>query len=162
MQNVNLHKQRLVTIGIGALGLIFLFLPWIKTGSASHMGYGIWGGIICALAFAVAIVDSILLGDKTKPFDKQGKLIAIISFALALLLTIIVLISASGTSQVSNGYFVVEFKKSAGIGVWLSLILEIGGLVWVTGILDKLIQQQSTTHPSMPTGAPPPPPPPQA
>jgi len=160
MENVNLHKQRLITIGIGALGLIFLFLPWIKTGNSSNMGYAIWGGIICALAFAVVIVDSILLGDKTKPFDKQGKLIAIISFAFALLLTIIVLISASGTSQVSNGYFVVEFKKSAGIGVWLSLILEIGGLVWVTGILDQLLAQQKFTAPGS-TSTPPPPPPPQ-
>jgi hypothetical protein len=156
MQNVNLHKQRLIAIAIGVLGLIFLFLPWIKMGSTSHMGYGIWGGIICALAFAVVIVDSILLGDKIKPFDKQGKLIAIISFALALLLTIIVLISSSGTNQVSNGYFVVEVKESAGIGVWLSLILEIAGLVWVSGIADKFMQSSMSPGPS---GPPPPPPP---
>jgi hypothetical protein len=120
------------------------------------MGYGVWGGIISALAFAVVIVDCILLGDKTKPFDKQGKLIAIIAFALALLLTIIVLIASNGNGQVSNGFFVVEVKKSTGVGVWLSLILEIAGLLWVSGILDQLMQQKPAA--SGPTQMPPPPP----
>ena len=157
MQQVNLHKQRLISAIIAVLGLIFCFLPWIKIGTESHMGFGIWGGIASALAFAVVIAVSILIGDKTKAFDKQGKLIAIIAFGLALLLTIIILISASGTGQQSNGFYIFEVKKSAGIGVWLALILEIAGLLWVTGILDQLMQQKPTT--AAPTAPPPPPPP---
>jgi drug/metabolite transporter (DMT)-like permease len=167
MEKLNLHKQRLITIAIAGLGLIFLFLPWVKEGTTSHMGYGIWGGIASALAFAVAIVDSILLGDKTKSFDKQGKLIATIAFAFALLLTIIVLIASSGTGQQATQFgFAIEVKKSAGIGVWLALILEIAGLVYLTGVLDKLMQQNASTPGSTPkpptSSAPPPPPKPKA
>ncbi len=162
MENLNLHKQRLVTILIGALGLIFLFLPWLKVqsfgGSASHMGYNIWGGIITAIAFAAAIASSLLLGDKTKPFDKQGKLIAIIAFAVAFLFTLIVLIASSGSGQQTAGFYVIEVKKSPGIGVWLTLVLELGGLAWVTGVLDKLAQHNAAAAGSAPPPTPPNPP----
>lgn len=159
MQQINLHKQRLITVAIAALGLIFLFLPWVKLAGQSNMGYVVWGGIISALAFAAVIANSILLGDKTKPFDKQGKLIAIIAFAVAFLFTIIVLIVSNGTTQVQQGFYVFEVKRSAGIGVWLTLILEIGGLVFISGILDQLLQQKAGMN--VPNQAPPPPPPPK-
>ena len=155
MQNVNIHKQRLIAIAISVLGLIFLFLPWIKVGTSSHMGYGIWGGIASALAFAGVIVDCILLGDKTKAFDKQGKMIAMIAFGFALLLTLIIALTASGTGQETNGFFIIEVKKSSGIGVWLTLVLEIIGLLWVSGLVDQLLQPKTVA-----AGTTPPPPPP--
>lgn len=165
MQQVNLHKQRLITIGIAVLGLIFLFLPWIKNSAQgfqtfSNMGYVVWGGVICAIIFAAVIVISLLIGNKMQAFDKQGKLIAIIAFAVALLFTIIVLIAASGTeNRMTNQGFAVQVNKSAGIGVWLTLIVEIGGLVFVSGILDKLTQQGTTSGRPIPNVPPPPPPP---
>ncbi|MBS1631574.1 MAG: hypothetical protein JST10_03265 [Bacteroidetes bacterium] len=167
MQQVNLHKQRLITVAIAALGLIFLFLPWIKNSAqgfqtSSNMGYVIWGGIICAIAFAAAIATSLLIGNKMQAFDKQGKLIAIIAFAAALLFTIIFLITASGTeNQMTNLGYAVQVNKSAGIGAWLCLILEIGGLVFVSGILNKLMQQNTMAgRPA--SNTPPPPPPPKS
>jgi hypothetical protein len=160
MQNVNLHKQRLITVAMAALGLIFLFLPWATLGAGigSKMGYAIVGGIISAIAFAGIIVDSLVLGDKTKPFDKTGKLIAIIAFAIAFLMTLIV--AFGGSEKVSNGVFEMEIKRTAGIGVWLTLILEIAGLLWITGVLDKLMQQKTSSSGGFPPSAPPPPPPP--
>jgi drug/metabolite transporter (DMT)-like permease len=165
MENLNLHKQRLITVIVGILGLIFLFLPWQKVTAqgyegTSHMGFTIWGGIICAIAIVVVIADSIFIGDKIRPFDKQGKIIAIACFAIMFLMTIIVLIASSDSEQLrTNLGDIVEVKKSAGIGAWLSLVLELVGLAWVSGILDKL---NLTTTPSSVThsGPPPPPPPP--
>lgn len=160
MQNVNLHKQRLIAAAIAGLGLIFLFLPWVKLGAGvgSKMGYAVVGGIISAIAFVAIIADSLAIGDKTKPFDKTGKLIAIIAFAIAFLLTLI--IAFGGSQKVPNGVFEIEIKSSPGIGVWLTMILEIAGLLWVTGILDKLMQQKTTSSGGFPPSAPPPPPPP--
>lgn len=166
MQQINLHKQRLITIIIAILGLIFLFLPWVRNSAegfqgSSNMGYAIWGGVISAIAFAAAIAISLLMGNKMQAFDKQGKLITIIAFAIALLFTIIVLIVASGSeNQMTNMGFPVQVKKSAGIGVWLTLILEIGGLVFISGILDQLLQQKAGMN--VPNQAPPPPPPPKS
>ena len=159
MQNVNLHMQRIVSIIIGVLGLIFCFLPWVKEGegygSVSHMGFSIWGGIVSALAIAGVIVNCLLIGDRTKPFDKQGRIIAMICFAVMFLLAILVLVG-SGTEQTRlNDYYVLEVKKSAGIGVWLTLVISLAGLALSSGLLNAAFAAKSTmAGPS--TTAPPP------
>lgn len=164
MQQVNLHQQKLITVLIGIVGIIFLFLPWQKIqGGQSYMGFSIWGGIICGVAIVALIASCLVVGDRTKPFDKQGKMIAMICFGLMLLLTIIILATSGGTKQQAlNQFYIVEIKTTTGIGVWLSLILELGGIAWVSGILNQLIQQKSFLSGPVPPSAPPPPPTPKA
>src|SRR5262245_6648338 len=114
MENVNIHKQKLITIILAALVLILLFLPWQKIPAlqkSSYMGYTIWGGIICAVAAAGAI-GNCLLGDKLQPYTKQSKMIAIICFAAIFLFSLIVAIASSGTVQIDiGGGYLMEAKK---------------------------------------------------
>jgi hypothetical protein len=166
MENLGLHKQRLITIIIAALVLILLFLPWQKQSaqgfqSTNYMGYTIWGGIICAVAAAGAIVNS-LLGNKLQPFSKQTRIIGIVCFAVVFLFSLIVAIASSGTQQAQTemGY-IVEIKKSAGIGAWLTMVIGLAGIAWTSGILNQLMTPQRPAG-SMPPPPPPPPPPPTA
>jgi hypothetical protein len=163
MQNVSIHKQKLVAIIIAALVLILLFLPWQKQSaqgfqSTNYMGYTIWGGIICAIGAAGAVVTC-LLGNKLQPFTKQTKIIAIVCFAIVFLFALIVAIASSGSQQAqTNEGYIVEIKKSAGIGAWLGMVVGLAGIAWTSGILGQLMQQKPAGP--MPAGPPPPPPPP--
>lgn len=158
MENVNIHKQKLITIILAALVLIFCFLPWIKQSAqgfqtSSNMGFTVWGGIICAIG-AVGAVIACLMGNKLEPFSKQTKIIAIVCFVVIFLFALIVAIASSGTEQAqTNIGYIVEVKKSAGIGSWLTMILGLAGIAWTSGILNQLMQ-------SKPVGSIPPPPPP--
>lgn len=159
MENVNIHKQKLITIIMAALVLILLFLPWQKIPAlvkSNYMGYTIWGGIICAIA-AAAAAGNCLMGNQRQPFTKQTKIIAIVCFAVIFLFALIVAIASSGTEQVDGGGYYVEVKKSAGIGAWLTMVVGLAGIAWTSGILGQLMQQKPAG--SMP---PPPPPPPTA
>jgi hypothetical protein len=176
--NLNLHMQRIVTLIIAAVILIFLFLPWLKKSAqgyqtTTYMGFAIWGGIVCAVGVAGVIVTC-LMGDRLQPFTKQTKVIAMVCFGIILLIAIIAAIASSGTEQAQNEYYqIVEQKKSAGIGAWLTIVAGAAGLAWVSGILNQLMAGRTTSPasfsppptppgviPPTPPGATPPPPPP--
>jgi heme A synthase len=185
--NLNLHMQRIVTLIIGAVILIFLFLPWLKKTppqgyqTSSYMGFAIWGGIVCAVGVAGVIVTC-LMGDRLQPFTKQIKVIAMVCFGIIVLFAIIVAIASSGTElQQDENYQQVQVKKSAGIGAWLTLVAGVAGLLWVSGLLNQLMAGRTTspasfspptapgltpptppgvTPPTPPGATPPPPPPP--
>ena len=176
--NLPLHMQRIVTLIIAALILIFLFLPWLKRSAqgyqtTTYMGFTIWGGIVCAVGVAGVVVTT-LLGDRLQPFTKQTKIIAMVCFGIIFLFAIIVAIASSGTEQAQDEYYqLVELKKSAGIGAWLTIVAAAAGLAWVSGILNQLTAGRTASPatfspptPPMPGATPPttqgsmPPPPP--
>ena len=135
MDQLNFHKQKLYALIAAGIGLIAMFLPWWKISfggifNVGGMGASINGlhglGILVFLGFAGAGVLS-FLGDKTKPFDGQFKLIAAGCFAGAALITLIQFLRASSFT---------------GIGIWLSLIAGIGGAVIVYVLKPEQLQKK--------------------
>lgn len=85
-----LHKQKLYALILAAVGVISCLLPWWSFGGGTYLGYrapsiSVNGmhdlGIIAFLAFAAAGVVIFIMGDKTKPFSGQEKMIAAGCFA---------------------------------------------------------------------------------
>ncbi len=114
----NLHKQKLYALIAAVVGVIACFLPWWSFGLAGF-GVSVSGmhdlGILAFLGFVAAGILS-FLGDKTKPFDGQFKMLAAGAFALAALITLIQFL------RVSTG---------SSFGIWISLIAGVAGAVIV-------------------------------
>ena len=83
-------------------------------------------GILAFLGFLGAGIISVL-GDKTKPFEGQNKLIAAGCFAGAALFTLIQFIRLSSFT---------------GFGIWLSLIAGIGGALIVYVIKPEQLEKK--------------------
>lgn len=117
-----LHKQKLYALVAAVVGVIGCFLPWW---SFSFGGFGLGGGysingmhdlgILAFLGFVGAGVVT-FLGDKSKPFEGQFKMIAAGAFALAALITLIQFL---------------RIMTGASFGIWISLIAGIAGVVIV-------------------------------
>lgn len=123
MEQLNLHKQKLYALIAAGIGVIACFLPWWRISFGAFgfgTGYSISGmhdlGIIAFLGFIAAGVVTFVMGDKTKPFAGQNKLIAAACFGGAFLFSLIQFLRVS-----SNTSF----------GLWLSLVASIGGAVIV-------------------------------
>jgi len=117
-----LHKQKLYALVAAGVGVIACFLPWWSFGFGGYGGFGSYSvngmhglGVIAFLGFIGAGIVS-FLGDKTKPFEGQFKMIAAGAFALAALITLIQFLRLSSGSS---------------FGIWLSLIAGIAGAVIV-------------------------------
>lgn len=117
-----LHKQKMYALIAAVVGVIACFLPWWSFsygGIFGGVGYSVNGmhdlGILAFLGFVAAAVVT-FLGDKTKPFDGQFKMIAAGAFALAALITLIQFL------RISTG---------SSFGIWISLIAGIAGAVVV-------------------------------
>ena len=114
-----LHKQKLYALIAAAVGVIACFLPWWSFGYSGLYSVSVNGmhelGLLAFLGFIGAGIVS-FLGDKTKPFEGQFKMIAAGAFALAALITLIQFL------RVTSG---------ASFGIWLSLIAGIAGAVIV-------------------------------
>lgn len=135
MDQLNFHKQKLYALIAAGIGVIAMFLPWWKISfggifKVSGMGASVNGmheiGIIAFLGFAGAAVLC-FMGDKTKPFEGQLKLIAAGCFAGAALITLIQFLRASSFT---------------GIGIWLSLIAGIGGAVIVYVLKPEQLEKK--------------------
>jgi nitrogen fixation-related uncharacterized protein len=127
MENLNLHKQKLYALIVAAVGLISVFLPWWKI---SYGGYGGFGGlaasvsgfrdlgIVVFLAFAGAGVVTFMMGDKTKPYEGQTKMITAACFAGAALFALIQFLRQSHFTS---------------FGLYLAILAGIAGavIVWV-------------------------------
>jgi hypothetical protein len=124
MEQLNLHKQKLYALIAAVVGVIACFLPWWSFNFGYAYGYGgasysVSGmhelGLLAFLGFIGAGVVC-FLGDKSKPFEGQFKLIAAGAFALAALITLIQFL------RISTG---------ASFGIWISLIAGVAGAVIV-------------------------------
>jgi peptidoglycan/LPS O-acetylase OafA/YrhL len=122
MENLNLHKQKLYALIVAAVGLIAVLLPWYKVslglgGFGSYSQNGLHGlGIITFLGFIGAGVIIFTMGDKTKPFEGQAKMIAAACFAGAGLFALIQFLSQSHFTS---------------FGLYLSILAGIAGAVIV-------------------------------
>jgi hypothetical protein len=122
MENLNLHKQKLYALIVAGVGLISVFLPWWHFSFGGFGSYSVNGmrdlGIITFLGFLGAGGVIFAMGDKTKPFDGQPKLIAAACFAGAGLFALIQFLRVSSNTS---------------IGLYLSILAGAAGavLVWV-------------------------------
>jgi len=122
MENLNLHKQKLYAVIIAGVGFISMFLPWWKLGGYNG-GYGfavpsisVNGmhelGIVAFLGFLGAGIIPFVMGDKTKAFDGQAKMIEAACFAGAGLIAIIQFLRQ--TSFTSFGLYLAILAGIAG------------------------------------------------
>ena len=138
MENLNLHKQKLFALAIAVLALIAMFLPWTvqKIPFMDFFGQGGGGstsmngfrsvGFLSFLGIIGVIIAS-LMGDKTKEYDKNTKMIALASFGAIAAGALIYFLLVSSKSK---GY-----GASAGFGVWIALAAGLAGLGWVSGLV---------------------------
>ena len=149
MQQVNLHKTKIAAIVIALLGIISCFLPWWHVSYGGEYGnlFGGLGsvninglhklGIVSFIAFIAAGIVPVVIGDKTKPFEGQDKMITAICFGAAVLFTLITLLANS---------------KFLTFGIFIALVAGAAGALVVWGIV-KLPENKPSTN------TPPPPPP---
>ena len=120
-----LHKQKLYALIVAAAGIISCILPWWKI---SYGGYGIGASInglhdlgwITFLGFIGAGVVTFVMGDKTKPYEGQEKMIAAACFGAAGAIALIQFLRQT---------------KFASFGLFLAIILGVAGALCVWGIL---------------------------
>jgi len=138
-----MHQQKLIALIEAGFALIALFLTWLTATAEgfgttrSTNGFSSWG--LLSLMGIIGIVIACLLGDKTKPFDDQGKKIALASFGLIILGAIIYFIrikTLGGATQA--GYYTINVKTSAGPGLWMALVAGIVGVLFVSGAMQNL------------------------
>ena len=119
-----LHKQKLYSLIAAGAGLISLLLPW-RTFLGITVANGFNGvGIIALLGVIGVVVACFFMGDKTQAFDDNSKKIAMGSFgaiALAAILTLVTRYHGASTS--------------AGVGVWLAIIVGVAGLGFLMGMI---------------------------
>ena len=122
MEQINLHKQKLYALIVAGVGLIAVFLPWWKFSYGGFGGYGGLGalsvngmhglGIITFIGFIAAGVATFAMGDKTKPFEGQAKMITAACFAGAGLFALIQFLRQ--TSYTSFGLYLAILAGVAG------------------------------------------------
>jgi peptidoglycan/LPS O-acetylase OafA/YrhL len=148
MEQMNLHKQKLYALITAGVGLIAVFLPWWKV---SYGGFGVFGGlgsysvngmhdlgIITFLGFIGAGVATFIMGDKSKPFEGQAKMIVAGCFAGAGLFALIQFLRQTSFTS---------------FGLYLSILAGIAGAVLVYVLKPEQLEGKKP-----PTPPPPPPP----
>ena len=129
MENLNLHKQKLYAVIIAAIGVISCILPWWHVSFGGFGGYGGGGvsinglhklGIVAFIGFLGAGIVPFLMGDKTKPFEGQEKMVTAACFGGAALFTLLTLLFN---------------MKYLSFGIFLALAVAVIGALFVWGIV---------------------------
>jgi hypothetical protein len=129
MENLNFHKQKLYALIIAGVGLISIFLSWATWGPIGVNGLRGMGFV--SLIGVGIVAASCFTGDKTKPWDANGKKLALGGFgAMAAGAILFLLINLKG----SSGYGSYVSMK-AGFGLWLCLLAGLAGLAWTLGLI---------------------------
>lgn len=119
-----LHKQKLYALILAAVGVIAMFLPWWNVSYGGFGGISINGmhelGLLAFVGFAGAGVVTFIMGDKSKPYDGQEKLIAAACFGGAAAITLIQFLRQ---------------MKFASFGLFLALAVGAVGALLVWGII---------------------------
>jgi hypothetical protein len=119
-----LHKQKMYALALAAAGVIFCILPWWKVSYGGFGGVSINGlheiGWLSFLGFIGAGIVTFVMGDKTKPYEGQERMIAAACFAVA------------------GGIALIQFlrqTKFASFGIFLAIAAGVVGALWVWGII---------------------------
>jgi hypothetical protein len=124
MENLNLHKQKLYALILAAVGVLSCILPWWKISYGGYGGVSINGlhelGWLTFLGFIAAGVVTFVMGDKTKPYMGQEKMIAAAAFGIAGAIALIQFLRQT---------------KFASFGIFLAIIAGVLGALWVWGMV---------------------------
>lgn len=127
-----MHKQKLYALIVAAVGLLSVFLPWWKFSLGGFGGYSVNGlrdlGILTFLGFIGAGALIFAMGDKTKAYAGQEKLITAACFAGAGLFALIQFLRQS---------------SFVGLGLYLSILAGIAGAVLVWFIKPEQLEKKS-------------------
>jgi hypothetical protein len=142
MENLNLHKSKIIGLIIAAVGIISCLLPWwhVSFGGLYGIGggYSINGlhrlGIVTFIAFIGAGIVPVLLGDKTKPFEGQAKMITAALFGGAAFFALLTLV------------FNLHFLS---FGIFLAIAVGVIGALFVWGMV-KMPENKPPTTPTPP------------
>lgn len=114
-----MNKQRKFILIAAGIGIIAMFLPWIKISFLGYTAGSVNGmhdwGILIFLCF-IAAGGVTLLGDQTKTLDKTMWMVALVACGIAALLMVIFFIRASDA---------ISFIS---LGFYLALIAALGAL----------------------------------
>jgi hypothetical protein len=119
-----LHKQKLYCLILAGVGLIALLLPW-----RTISGFSV--ASLIALLGVGGIVAATFMGDKTKPYEGQTRMIALASFAAIALAAILVIATKVGVAG-ARGY---KISTSPGMGLFLGIAVAAAGLLYLMGII---------------------------
>lgn len=137
MENLGLHKQKLYSLILAALGIVSCLLPWWHVSFGGFGGYGgvsINGlhklGIVTFIAFIGAGALPFVMGDKSKPYAGQEKTISTACFGGAAAFALITLLA--NMKYLSYGIFI-----AIAVGV-IGLLLMLGKISVPKSIDDKV------------------------
>lgn len=139
MDQMNFHKQKLYALIAGVVGVISCFLPWWSF-NISFLGQSFGGGsvngmhdlgIIAFLGFVGGVVFC-FLGDRSKPFEGQFRLIAAGCFAGAALFTLIQFLRVSSFTS---------------YGMWLSFVAGVAGAVVIYVLKPEQLENKKNIQP---------------
>jgi hypothetical protein len=146
MEQINLHKQKLYAVIVAAIGLIAVFLPWWKVSYGGFGGYGGLGsysvngmhdlGIITFLGFIGAGIITFVMGDKTRPFEGQAKMIVALCFAGAGLFALIQFLRQT---------------KFTSFGLYLAILAAVAGTIIVYFLKPEQIEGKKPPTTPVPT-----------
>jgi peptidoglycan/LPS O-acetylase OafA/YrhL len=144
MENLNFHKQKLYALIVAGVGFIAMFLPWWKVSLGGYGGFGggysINGmheiGILAFLGFLGAGIVTFAMGDKTKPYEGQAKMITAACFGVAGLIALIQFLRQT---------------KFTSFGLYLAILAGIAGAVIVYVLKPE---QFDTNKPPVPPAPP--------
>ena len=132
-----LHKQKLYTLIIAAAGIIFCLLPWWHVGN-SYYSVSINGlhklGILTFLGFIGAGVVMFVMGDKSRPFQGQEKMITAACFGGAAVFAILTLL------------FNMHYLS---FGIFLAIAAGVIGALFVWGMV-KMPENRNPPPPPQP------------
>lgn len=144
------HPIRIWVSVIATVGSTSMLLPWTKlqqqgfgwVAENSQNGFANWGFISMAGIFG--IIAATLMGDKLKPFDANGKLIVLASFA-AIALGAIITLTQTGTNPQTG------VVSKPGIGPWFAIAAGIAGILVAAGIIKIPVKPAASSQaPSAP------------
>ena len=121
MEKLNLHKSKLYAVILAAIGVVSCLLPWWHVSFGGYGGVSINGlhrlGIVSFIAFLGAGAVPFLMGDKSKPFEGQDKMIEAACFGGAAAFAVITLVA--NMHYLSFGIFVAILAGVLGaLFVW--------------------------------------------
>ncbi len=126
MEKMNLHKSKMIALIIAAVGIVSCLLPWWHVSFAGYGGFGGAGysinglhrlGIVSFIAFIGAGVVTFIMGDKSKPYEGQEKMITAACFGGAAVFAVITLVA--NMHYLSFGIFLAIAAGAVGaLFVW--------------------------------------------
>ena len=137
----NFHKQKLYCLILAGACLIAMLLPW-RTIRGFSVASGFHGLGLIALLGVAGIVIASFMGDKTKPYEGQSRLIALASFAAIALAAILVIATRLGMAG-ARGY---KISTSPGMGLFLGIAVAAAGLLYLMGII-KIPEKPAAPRP---------------